>query len=199
VIRILIASDLGLLRALRRVLDNEEDLTVSELGPRQDPVEVVRQWRPQVVLVDLASDGRTGLTTARRITQVVPGCAVIALAEQQSPAAVREALDAGVRGFTSAEPVPTELVELIRRVAAGDRVVDPATAFAALAIVNNPLTPRECEVLRLAADGLPTKSIARMLFLSDGTVRNHVWSILRKTGTRNRIQAIRRAREAGWI
>jgi two-component system, NarL family, response regulator DesR len=200
VIRILIVSELGLLRgALRAVLSHEDDLTVSELGTRQDAVEVVRQWRPQVVLIDLAPDERTGLETARRITHAVPACAVVALTDQQKPGTLRQGLDAGVRGFASTEQPPEELADLIRRVAGGDRVIDPTSALAALAAVDNPLTAREREVLRLAAEGLPTKTIARLLYLTDGTVRNHVWAILRKTGTRNRMQAIRRARDAGWI
>ncbi|HKT04387.1 MAG TPA: response regulator transcription factor [Rugosimonospora sp.] len=199
-IRLLIVSELGLLRgALRAVLSHEGDLAVSEVGPRRDVAVAAQQARPDVILVDLAQDERAGLETARRLVDAVPGCALVALAEKQTPGLLRQALEAGVRGFTSTEQPPEELAELIRRVAGGDRVIDPDTARAALAAADNPLTAREREVLNLAAEGLPTKAIARSLYLTDGTVRNHVWSILRKTGTRNRMQAIRLARDAGWI
>ncbi len=200
VIRILIVSELGLLRgALRAVLADEGDLVVTELGARGEVLDVARAQRPQVILLDLAPDEHGALAMVPRLHAAVPGCAIVALAVRQTPALLRRALGVGVRGVAGTDQPPEELAELIRQVAGGDRVIDPAAGFAALAVADNPLTPRERDVLRLAAEGLPTKSIARQLYLTDGTVRNHVWSILRKTGTRNRMQAIRRARDAGWL
>jgi two-component system response regulator DesR len=129
----------------------------------------------------------------------VPGSAVVVLTGKHTPGVLRQALEAPIRGVASKEQPPAELTELIRRVASGDRVIDPATALAALDVVDNPLTERESEVLQLAANGLPTRLIAGQLYLAEGTVRNHLSAILRKTGCRNRLQAVHRARDAGWL
>jgi two-component system response regulator DesR len=103
------------------------------------------------------------------------------------------------RGFASKQLPPDDLVAMIRQVAGGDRVIDPRSALAALGAARNPLTAREVDVLRLAAEGLSSKAIGQRLFLTDGTVRNHMSAILRKTGARNRVDAIRRAQDAGWL
>lgn len=199
-ISILLVAELGLLRgALRAVLTHEGDLSVHEVGLYDDVLATARKVTPDVVVVDLDKDERAGLQATRRMVDELPECAVVVLSRQPTPSALRQALAAGVRGFTVRQTPPAELAGLIRRVAKGDRVIDPATALNALATVDNPLTPREREVLRLAARGLTTRMIAKELFLADGTVRNHVSAILRKTGCRNRMQAIRNAEDAGWI
>jgi two-component system response regulator DesR len=201
VIHILIISELGLLRgALHAVLSKESDLTVtaeSATGP--EAVSIAREMRPDIVLVDLDTHAGIGLSTARRLADELPGCAVIVLAGRQTSGELREALDVRIRGFANKNQSPGELAALIRRVAAGDRVIDPATAQAALAVVDNPLTVRECEVLGLAAEGLPTRAIANRLYLTEGAVRNHLSMVLRKTGCRNRLQAIHKAQDAGWL
>jgi len=121
------------------------------------------------------------------------------LTGQRTPAALRRALDAQARGFLSKDLSPVELVEAIRVTASGSPVIDPAAAIAALSAAQNPLTEREREVLRAAAAGLSTREIAATLFLSQGTVRNHLSTIVRKLGERNRWSAIKRCQDAGWL
>jgi two-component system response regulator DesR len=198
-VRVLLVSELGLLRgALDAVLSQEDDLTVTGLGPEHDVVAAAHQAKADVAVLDLDMADRCGLELARRLVDELP-CPVLALAGEGTPGALRQALDAEVRGFASKDRTPQELAELIRRVADGYRVIDPVTALAALAVADNPLTARELDVLRLAAEGLTTRAMARRLFLTDGTVRNHLSAILRKTGTRNRLEAVRHARDAGWL
>ncbi|SDY91867.1 two component transcriptional regulator, LuxR family [Micromonospora pattaloongensis] len=200
-IRIMIVEEMGLLRgALRAVLSSEDDLEViADLSDGADVPAVAARERPDVLLVDLELAGTDMLAVLRRLTGEVPGCAVLALSRQRSPEALQEALLAGVRGFIGKDVPPAELARLVRAVARGERVVDPVAAVAALRPTSGPLTGREREVLRAAAMGLPSKEIARTLFLAHGTVRNHLSVILRKTGTRNRMEAIRRAQQEGWL
>jgi two-component system response regulator DesR len=197
----MIVSELGLLRgALNAVLSKEDDLVIAgELGVDGDVVSAARELRPDVTVIDLDMENQHGFRTARQLAEKVPDAAVVVLTGQLTPGVLRQALAAQVRGFASKEQPPAELTELIRRVANGDRVIDPETALAALHVADNPLTEREAEVLKLAAKGLPTRLIAGRLYLAEGTVRNHVSAILRKTGCRNRLQAVHRARDAGWL
>jgi two-component system response regulator DesR len=201
VIRVLIISELGLLRgALTAILAKEPDIeVVGELGPHCDVVSAARVSRPDVTVIDLDLMDGHALDTAERLARELPDTAVVALTEQQTPGVLRAALAARVRGFACKGQPPAELTELIRQVAGGARVIDPATALAALATAENPLTVREQEVLRLVAEGLSNKVIASRLYLTNGTVRNHLSTILRKIGAKNRLQAVRAAREAGWL
>lgn len=155
--------------------------------------------QPDVAIIDMDMPGGRWLAAARRIAHDAPGCATIALIARPTPRALQQALQVQARGFASKQLPPDDLVAMIRQVAGGDRVIDPKSALTALSAARNPLTAREVEVLRLAADGLSSKAIGRQLYLTDGTVRNHMSAILRKTGARNRLDAIRRAQEAGWL
>jgi two-component system response regulator DesR len=199
-IRIVIVAETGLLRsALRSVLSREDDFEVTaEMAPGGDE-RALSEPRPHVVVIDMDMPDGQWSPIARRLSVDRAGSAIVVLTKDPTPRALRQALQAQVRGFASKQLPPDELVDLLRRVARGDRVIDMTTAVAALSTAKNPLTAREREVLRLAADGLPSKSISRRLFLTDGTVRNHLSSIMRKTGARNRFEAIRRARDAGWM
>jgi two-component system response regulator DesR len=189
VIRLVIIADSGHVRgALRAVLARERDIEVS-----------ATTQQPDVAIIDMDMPGGRWLAAARRVAYDAPGCATIALIARPTPRALQQALQVQVRGFASKQLPPGELVEMIRQVAGGDRVIDPKSALAARSVARNPLTAREVEVLRLAADGLSSKAIGLRLFLTDGTVRNHMSAILRKTGARNRLDAIRRAQDAGWL
>jgi two-component system response regulator DesR len=201
VTRILIVSESSLLsEALQAILSREPDLApvlvtaASGLTAAQ-----IWDWRPEVALVDLDGRSGAGLTAVRLLVSALPPCRVVVLAERQTPAVLREALDSQVRGFLSKQTPPAALAELIREVGGGGQVIDPAVALAALAVADNPLTGREAEVLRLAAQGVSTREIARKLFLSEGTVRNRMSAAVRKTGSRNRLEAARRAEECGWL
>jgi two-component system response regulator DesR len=199
VIRVMVVAEPGLLRgALLALLAREDDIEVvadlaSARGVCLDPAE----HRPDVAVVDIDSPG--GLAAVERVASHTPSCATVVLTARPTPRALRQALQAHARGFASKQLPPEDLVSVIRQVARGDRVIDPTTAHAALTAARNPLTPREVEVLRLAAEGLSSKAIGDRLFLTDGTVRNHMSAILRKTGTRSRLEAIRRADDAGWL
>lgn len=198
VIRIAIVEEVGLLRsALGAVLSNEDDLeVVAELSTLDEFAATPRAKAADVAVVGVAGAGLRGL---RWLTEAAPDCAVLLLNAVRDPELLQEALLAGARGFVGRDLPPAELAGLVRLVARGEVVVDPATAVAALGPSTNPLTDRERQVLRIAAEGVPIKEIARRLFLAHGTVRNHLSSILRKTGTRNRLQAIRRAQQDGWL
>ncbi|HEY8534669.1 MAG TPA: response regulator transcription factor [Micromonospora sp.] len=201
-IRIMIVEEMGLLRgALRALLSSEDDVeVVADLANGAEAPGVAARTRPDVALITIDSCDSDMLQVARTLAAEPLRCAVLALSRQRSPELLQQALLAGVQGFVGKDMPPAELVNLIRAVARGERVVDPATAVAALRDGSrSPLTPREREVLRAAAQGLPSKEIARALYLAHGTVRNHLSVILRKTGARNRLEAIRRAQQEGWL
>lgn len=199
VIRIVIVEEVGLLRsALAAVLSSEDDMeVVAELPTLDDAVLAGSTKTADVAVVDLA--GAPVYHSVSRLTGAAPECAVLLLAATRDPTMLQEALRAGARGFVGRDLPPAELVGLVRLVAKGTAVVDPVAAAAALGPPTNPLTDRERQVLRIAAEGVSAKEIARRLFLAHGTVRNHLSSIMRKTGTRNRLQAIRRAQQDGWL
>jgi two-component system response regulator DesR len=201
VIHAIIVTNLALLReGLKALLATEDGLDVTGIaGTERDVLAAARQLRPGVCVVDLDTLGRHGLRYVRLLVDELPTTAVIALTARHSPCLLRQALAAGARGFASTEQPPAELVEVIRRVAEGDRMIHSVTALATLATMNSPLSERECEVLRLAAQGLSSDMIARKLFLSNGTVRNYLSIAVRKLGCANRLQAARRAEEAGWL
>lgn len=200
-IRIVIVEEMGLLRgALRAVLSSEEDLdVVADLHEAGELVAVARARRPDVVVVDLELPGADMLAVVARLAEAAPGSAVLALSTQLTPEALQRAIRAGARGFVDKNLPPAELARLVRAVAVGERVFDPVAAVAALNPPESPLTDRELEVLRIVAEGLPLKEIARRLFLAHGTVRNHLSVIMRKTGARNRLEAVRQAQRAGWL
>jgi two-component system response regulator DesR len=149
--------------------------------------------------VDLDSRRTAPLAALQCLAEYAPGCAVLALTGVGAPAALRRALDTRVRGFVSKDGEVAQLVAAVLRVAAGERFIEPGIAIAALSAPRNPLTAREIDVLRLAADGLSPAEIAGSLFLSPGTVRNYLSVIVRKLGARGRLDAVRVAVEASWL
>lgn len=185
----------ALLRStLSAVLSSEADLEViAEVADSDKILAMAGRERPDVIVVDVDD----GPSDAVRLSE--EGAAVLALSAQWTADAVRAALHAGVRGFASKDLSPAHFVRLVRSLASGEKVIDPAVAATVLNPPANPLTEREREVLRAAAEGLAPKEIANRLYLAPGTVRNRLSSILRKTGTRSRLEAIRRAREKGWL
>jgi two-component system response regulator DesR len=201
VIRIMIVEETALLRrALRAVLSTEEDLeVVADLSRLGEALDLARVVRPDVVVTNVEPGADEVLTAVGRLLTAVPGCGVLARSAAPTPDALHAALRAGARGFVGRNMPTAELALQVRAVARGEFVVDPTVAVAALNLPPCPLTGREREVLRVAAAGLPLKEIARMLHLSYGTVRNYLSVIMRKTGTRNRFEAVRRSRQNGWI
>jgi two-component system response regulator DesR len=201
VIRVLIAEDMHLIRgALVALLSLEEDMeVVAELERGDEIVATAERVRPHVAVVDIDLPGMDGLTAAEQLHAVLPECRTLVLTGLSQPGNLLRALKAHVRGFIVKDAPAASLADGIRRVAAGLRVIDPDLVAAALETGASPLTGRESDVLRAAEDGITTSDIATRLSLSPATVRNYLSNAITKTGARNRIDAIRIARDAGWL
>ncbi|MDH6580715.1 two-component system response regulator DesR [Kitasatospora sp. MAP5-34] len=201
VVRVLLAEDMHMVRgALVALLGLEGDIeVVAELANGDEIVPVALECVPDVAVIDIDLPGVDGLTAAAELHVVLPGCRTLILTSLGRPGTFRRALACGVRGFLLKDAPPRELAQAIRRVAQGERVVDPELMVAAWESGDNPLTDRETEVLRQAADGAEVGEIAGRLFLSVGTVRNYLTSAVVKLNARNRLDAVRIAREAGWV
>lgn len=200
-IRILVAEHLPLVRrGLVASLDAEKDLTViADVACGEYVVPAALELDPDVAVMDVDLPDLDGLTVAARLHDKAPRCRVLLLSAQPNPGQVRRAFAAHALGFLSIDVAPEQLSDGIRRVASGRKAVDSDLAIAALTSADNPLTPREMDVLRLAAQGSASKEIAAKLYLSVGTVRNHLSRVMYKTGARNRLDAVRIASEAGWL
>jgi two-component system response regulator DesR len=201
VIRVLVAEDMHLIRgALVALLSLEDDIdVVAELDRGDQVVATALRTRPEVAVLDIDLPGLDGLTAAEQLHRQLPTCRALVLTGLSQPGNLLRALQAHVRGFILKDAPVQSLAAGIRRVAAGERVIDPDLVAAALETGASPLTERESDVLRAAQSGLPTEQIATTLALSPATVRNYLSNAISKVGGRNRIDAIRIARDAGWI
>jgi two-component system, NarL family, response regulator DesR len=200
-IRVLIAEDMHLIRgALVALLSLEDDMeVVAELERGDQIVPTALETRPDVAVVDIDLPGLDGLSAADQLARQLPSCRVLVLTGLSQPGSLLRALKVHVRGFIVKDAPAQTLADGIRRVARGERVIDPDLVAAALETGNTPLTAREAEVLREAERGIPTEQIATTLSLSPATVRNYLSNAISKVGGRNRIDAIRIARHAGWL
>lgn len=200
-IRLLLADDQELLRAaLGVVLDLEDDFeVVASVGRGDEVVAAASTHRADVALLDIEMPGIDGLAAAAVLAQEVPSCRSVILTTFGRPGYLRRAMESGAYGFVVKDSAPEDLAAAIRRVAAGERVVDPALAAASLATGTSPLTARERDVLVAARPGATVAEIAAKLCLSEGTVRNYLSSAIAKTGTRNRAEAVRIADQNGWL
>ncbi|WP_137121653.1 response regulator transcription factor [Segeticoccus rhizosphaerae] len=199
--RLLIAEDQAMMRgALAMLLDLEDDLqVVAEVGSGDQILPTAVRVEPDVALLDIELPGGNGLDAAAVLRDRLPGCAVVIVTTFGRPGYLRRALEAGARGFLVKDGPVEGLADAIRRVLAGEVVIDPALAAEALSAGPNPLTGREQDVLAAAHDGATVADIAGRLHLSQQTVRNYLSSSIGKTGTRNRIEAARAARDHGWL
>ena len=199
--RLVIAEDQVMMReALAVLLDQEEDLeVVGKCGRGDEVVALAREHTADVALVDIELPGIDGLAAAAMLRDEVPACAVVIVTTFGRPGYLRRALDAGVRGFVVKDGPVESLADAVRRVVAGERVIDPELAVDALAVGASPLTSREADTLIAAEGGATVADIAALLHLSEQTVRNYLSSAIGKTGTRNRIEAAESARRAGWL
>ncbi len=154
---------------------------------------------PDVALLDIEMPGIDGLEAASRLRAQVPGCRVLMVTTFGRPGYLKRAMQAGASGFVVKDTPAAQLADAVRRVSQGLRVVDPALAADSLAQGDSPLTEREGDVLSTARTGGSIADIARILHLSEGTVRNHLSSAIGKTGGRNRADAARIAEENGWL
>lgn len=200
-VRILLADDQAMVRsALAALLALEEDfVVVAEVGRGDQVVAAARASAPDVALLDIEMPGLDGLAAAAALRQELPGCRVVILTTFGRPGYLRRAMEAGALGFVVKDAPAEQLADAVRRVAAGERVVDPALAAATLAGGPSPLTARERDVLVAARGGRTVADIAGALFLSEGTVRNYLSAAIAKTGVRNRVEAIRVADDRGWL
>ncbi|MBL1088549.1 MULTISPECIES: response regulator transcription factor [Streptomyces] len=200
-IRVLLAEDQSMVReALAALLSLEADLEVVAQAARGDEVvATARAHDVDVALLDIEMPGLTGLDAAAALRRELPGVKIVILTTFGRPGYLRRAMEAGADAFLVKDAPAARLADAVRRVLRGERVIDPALAAAALADGASPLTEREREVLRTAADGSTNAEIAAALHLSQGTVRNYLSTAIQKTGARNRAEAVRTARDKGWL
>lgn len=200
-IRLLLADDQALVRgALSALLGLEPDLeVVAEVGSGDAVVPAVLEHRPEVALLDVEMPGMDGIAATDELRRTAPGTRVLIVTTFGRPGYLRRALQAGASGFVVKDTPAAQLADAVRRVHAGLRVVDPALATDSLVAGESPLTPRETEVLRAARNGSSVAAIAARLFLSEGTVRNHLSSAIGKTGAGNRAEAVLTAEGNGWL
>jgi two-component system response regulator DesR len=200
-IRVLIAEDMHMIRgALVALLSLEDDVeVVAELERGDLIVQTALETHPDVAVVDIDLPGLDGLTAAEQLHQRLPECRTLVLTGLSQPGNLLRALKVHVRGFIVKDAPAETLADGVRRVARGERVIDPELVAAALEAGSSPLTAREADVLREASSGVPTDQIAARLSLSPATVRNYLSNAISKVGGRNRIDAIRIARDAGWL
>ncbi len=200
-IRVLLAEDQAMVRgALSALLSLEEDIEVVAGVARGDEVvPTALETRPDVALLDIEMPGGGGLSASQALHERLPACRVVILTTFGRSGYLRRAMESGATGFLLKDAPATELAVAIRRVMAGERVVDPELALMALSEGNNPLTSREREVLATSLGGASIADIAARLFLSEGTVRNHLSVAMQKLGARNRMEAARLAEQRGWL
>ncbi|WP_250036457.1 LuxR C-terminal-related transcriptional regulator [Paractinoplanes maris] len=200
-IRILLVEPMNLLRgALAATLSQEEDFAVvAELGCLGEALTMARAVPPDVAVVNVGLLAGDGLSLFARLTAEQPGCATLVLAGPEDPGRLHRVLDVPVRGVIGTQAAPGDLVRAIRQLDRGERVIDAGLAVALVAAPRSPLSARELDVLSVAASGVPSVEIAARLHLTAGTVRNYISVILRKTGARNRLEAVRVAESAGWF
>jgi two-component system response regulator DesR len=201
VIRVLIAEDQAMVRgALATLLELEDDIAVVAQVARGDEVlAAALDAQPDVALLDIEMPGRTGLEVAEDLRSALPSCRVLILTTFGRPGYLRRAMEGGAAGFMLKDAPAHELAAAIRRAFAGERIVDPGLAAAALSEGESPLTAREREVLLAARSHATVAELAAALYLSPGTVRNHLSSVMQKLDARNRGEAIRVADEKGWL
>ncbi len=200
-IRVLLAEDQAMVRgALAALLALEDDIEIiAEVGRGDEVVTVALATKPDVALLDIEMPGCDGITAAAALHAQLPSCRVLILTTFGRPGYLRRAMESGVVGFLLKDAPSAQLATAIRRAVAGERIVDPTLAMAALSEGNNPLTERERDVLAAATGGASIAEIAASLFLTEGTVRNYLSVAIQKLGARNRIEAAHIAEQKGWL
>lgn len=200
-IRILLAEDQGMVRgALAALLALEPDMEIVAEVARGDEVAAKAiESQPDVAMLDIEMPGADGLTAAAELRAKLPSCRVMILTTFGRPGYLRRAIESGAVGFLLKDAPAAQLAAAIRRVMAGERVVDPALAISALSEGISPLTERERDVLAAASHGASIAEIASTLYLSEGTVRNYLSVAMQKLGAHNRIEAAHLAEQKGWL
>ena len=200
-IQIMIAEDQAMVRqALVALLGLEPDIeVVAQAATGDEALAMARKHQPDVAVLDIEMPGRNGIEVARQLHQDEFAGQIVIVTTFGRPGYLRAAMAAGASGFLLKDSPAAQLAEAIRRVARGERVVDPALAAATLAEGDSPLTGRETDVLAAAAGHDAISEIADRLHLSPGTVRNHLSAAMQKLGARNRAEAAAMAQRKGWL
>jgi two-component system response regulator DesR len=200
-IRVLLAEDQAMVRgALAALLELEGDIQiVAQVGRADEVVAQALASQPDVALLDIEMPGGDGLEAAANLRQALPMCRTLILTTFGRPGYLRRAMESGAVGFLLKDAPAAQLATAIRRAVAGERIVDPTLASAALSDGNNPLTERERETLVAASHGASIAEIAAALFLSEGTVRNYLSTAIQKLGAQNRVEAAHIAEQKGWL
>ncbi|MCX4906878.1 DNA-binding response regulator [Streptomyces sp. NBC_00878] len=200
-IRVLLADDEHLVRgALIELLRGERDLSVvADTGEGLQVLPLAREHRPDVAVLDVNLPDRNGIEVAALLHEQLPRCRTLLVTSLGRPATVRLAVERNIGGYLMKDAAPGELAAAIRKVASGQRVIASELMLAAWESSRMPLTPREAEILMRAAEGSPVREIAAATKLSVGTVRNYLSNCVTKLGARSRLDAVRIARQAGWL
>jgi two-component system, NarL family, response regulator DesR len=200
-IRILLAEDQAMVRgALTALLRMEEDIeVVAEVSQGDQVLPAALKSQPDVALLDIEMPGSDGLSAAQALHKSLPSCRIVILTTFGRSGYLRQAMESGAVGFLLKDAPADQLAIAIRRVMAGERVVDPDLALSALSDGDNPLTGRERDVLRASLEGASIADIATQFYLSEGTVRNHISAAIQKLNAHNRMEAAHLAREKGWL
>ena len=201
-IKIVIAEDQGMmLGALGSLLNMEDDFEVIGMAKNgEEAVELVRELKPDICIMDIEMPLKTGLTAAEELKDIP--CKIIILTTFARAGYFERARKAGVSGYLLKDSPIEELADSIRTIMSGRRIYAPELVdiiYDYEDSTENPLTDREIVVLKLVSEGKTTKEIASELYLSHGTVRNYISIILDKLNVKNRIEAISRFKEMGWF
>jgi len=185
---------------LAALLALEDDIVlVAEAATGPEALAMALAHRPDVAVLDLEMPGADGVKVATALRTALPGCRTMIVTSHGRPGNLERTLEAGVRAFVPKTVSARRPAGIIRTVHAGNHYVDPELAADAISAGGSPLTPREAEVLELAADGAPVAEIAERASLSQGTVRNCLSAAVSTLGAENRHAAVRLARERGWV
>jgi two-component system, NarL family, response regulator DesR len=197
----MIAEDQTMVRqALVALLELEPDIEVAaQAADGDEALAMAAKHHPDVAVLDIEMPGPNGIEVAGQLSRSGFDGKVIIVTTFDRPGYLRAAMAAGASGFLLKDAPAADLAAAIRRVAAGERVVDPSLAAAALAQGDSPLTDREAEVLAAAASHDAVADVAARLHLSPGTVRNHLSAAIQKLGARNRAEAVQIAQRKGWL
>jgi two-component system response regulator DesR len=200
-IRVLLAEDQALVRgALAALLRLEDDIVVvAEVARGDEIVPTALATQPDLALIDIEMPGTNGLDAAHALRKQMPSCRIVIVTTFGRSGYLQRAMASGAVGFLLKDAPAATLAIALRRVMAGERVVDPELALAALSDGANPLTNRERDVLAAGRDGASIAAIAAQLALSEGTVRNHLSTIIQKLGVHNRTEAAHLAEQKGWL
>ena len=172
---------------------------VAQAGRGDEVLQAARKTRPDVAMLDIEMPGIDGIAAAAQLRDAHAGCRVLMVTTFGRPGYLKRAMQAGAAGFIVKDTPAAQLADAVRRVSQGLRVVDPALVAESLAQGDSPLTERETDLLSAARSGGSIADLARILHLSEGTVRNHLSSAIGKTRGRNRADAARIAEENGWL